>query len=51
MSIKVTNWVWARSESRNGARLVMLALADRGYGALGVVNLWPCHRFSQFLMI
>ena len=29
MSIKVTNWVWARSESRNGARLVMLALADR----------------------
>lgn len=29
MSFKVTNWVWARSESRNGARLVMLALADR----------------------
>lgn len=29
MSIKVTNWVWSRSESRNGARLVMLALADR----------------------
>jgi len=29
VSIKVTNWVWARSESRNGARLVMLALADR----------------------
>ncbi|MET9055474.1 helix-turn-helix domain-containing protein [Streptomyces bacillaris] len=29
MSIKVTNWVWARSESRNGARLVLLALADR----------------------
>jgi hypothetical protein len=29
MSIKVTNWVWAKSESRNGARLVMLALADR----------------------
>ncbi|MCX5584236.1 helix-turn-helix domain-containing protein [Streptomyces erythrochromogenes] len=29
MSIKVTNWVWARSQSRNGARLVMLALADR----------------------
>lgn len=29
MSIKVTNWVWNRSESRNGARLVMLALADR----------------------
>ncbi|NGO73469.1 helix-turn-helix domain-containing protein [Streptomyces sp. SB3404] len=29
MSIKVTNWVWARSESRNGPRLVMLALADR----------------------
>ncbi|MBD9700695.1 helix-turn-helix domain-containing protein [Streptomyces sp. ID01-12c] len=29
MSFKVTNWVWARSESRNGARLVLLALADR----------------------
>jgi DNA-binding transcriptional regulator YhcF (GntR family) len=29
VSFKVTNWVWARSESRNGARLVMLALADR----------------------
>ncbi|MGW2861878.1 helix-turn-helix domain-containing protein [Streptomyces sp. NPDC001205] len=29
MSIKVTNWVWGRSKSRNGARLVMLALADR----------------------
>ncbi|WP_318205345.1 helix-turn-helix domain-containing protein [Streptomyces sp. SCL15-4] len=29
MSFKVTNWVWTRSESRNGARLVMLALADR----------------------
>lgn len=29
MSIKVTNWVWIRSESRNGARLVLLALADR----------------------
>ena len=29
MSFKVTNWVWSRSESRNGARLVMLALADR----------------------
>jgi DNA-binding transcriptional regulator YhcF (GntR family) len=29
VSVKVTNWVWARSESRNGARLVMLALADR----------------------
>lgn len=29
MSFKVTNWVWNRSESRNGARLVMLALADR----------------------
>lgn len=29
MSIKVTNWAWSRSESRNGARLVMLALADR----------------------
>lgn len=29
MSIKVTTWVWAKSESRNGARLVMLALADR----------------------
>ncbi|MGW7688896.1 helix-turn-helix domain-containing protein [Streptomyces asiaticus] len=29
MSIKVTNWAWARSEARNGARLVMLALADR----------------------
>lgn len=29
MSIKVTNWVWARSKSRNGARLVMLAIADR----------------------
>lgn len=29
MSIKVTNWVWSKSESRNGARLVMLALADR----------------------
>lgn len=29
MSIKVTNWVWAKSESRNGARLVLLALADR----------------------
>lgn len=29
MSIKVTNWAWARSESRNGARLVLLALADR----------------------
>ncbi len=29
MSFKVTNWAWARSESRNGARLVMLALADR----------------------
>lgn len=29
VSIKVTNWVWSRSESRNGARLVMLALADR----------------------
>jgi hypothetical protein len=29
VSIKVTNWVWRRSEARNGARLVMLALADR----------------------
>jgi Helix-turn-helix domain len=29
MSFKVTNWVWAKSESRNGARLVLLALADR----------------------
>lgn len=29
MSFKVTNWAWSRSESRNGARLVMLALADR----------------------
>lgn len=29
VSFKVTNWVWSRSESRNGARLVMLALADR----------------------
>lgn len=29
MSLKVTNWAWSRSESRNGARLVMLALADR----------------------
>jgi hypothetical protein len=29
VSFKVTNWVWARSESRNGARLVLLALADR----------------------
>lgn len=29
MSIKVTNWVWAMSKSRNGARLVMLAIADR----------------------
>lgn len=29
VSLKVTNWVWARSKSRNGARLVMLALADR----------------------
>jgi hypothetical protein len=29
VSFKVTNWVWTRSESRNGARLVMLALADR----------------------
>lgn len=29
MSIKVTNWVWCNSQSRNGARLVMLALADR----------------------
>jgi hypothetical protein len=29
VSVKVWNWVWARSESRNGARLVMLALADR----------------------
>lgn len=29
MSLKVTNWVWKRSESRNGARLVLLALADR----------------------
>lgn len=29
MSIKVTKWVWAKSQSRNGARLVMLALADR----------------------
>lgn len=29
MSIKVTTWAWAKSESRNGARLVMLALADR----------------------
>ncbi|GGT43563.1 helix-turn-helix domain-containing protein [Streptomyces purpureus] len=29
MSFKVTNWVWANSQSRNGARLVMLALADR----------------------
>ena len=38
MSIKVTNWVWARSESRNGARLVMLALADRADDA-GLA--WP----------
>lgn len=29
MSFKVTKWAWARSESRNGARLVLLALADR----------------------
>lgn len=29
MSFKVTNWAWSRSEARNGARLVMLALADR----------------------
>lgn len=29
MSIKVTNWVWENSQSRNGARLVMLAIADR----------------------
>lgn len=29
MSIKVTNWVWAKSTSKNGARLVLLALADR----------------------
>lgn len=29
MSIKVTNWVWAMSKSRNGARLVLLAIADR----------------------
>jgi hypothetical protein len=29
VSFKVTNWVWALSESRNGSRLVMLALADR----------------------
>lgn len=29
MSFKVTNWAWSRSESRNGARLVLLALADR----------------------
>lgn len=29
MSFKVTKWAWSRSESRNGARLVMLALADR----------------------
>jgi hypothetical protein len=38
MSIKVTNWVWAKSESRNGARLVMLALADRA-DAEGLA--WP----------
>jgi hypothetical protein len=29
VSFKVTNWAWSRSESRNGARLVLLALADR----------------------
>lgn len=29
MSIKVTNWAWAHSQSRNGARLVLLAIADR----------------------
>lgn len=29
MSFKVTKWAWSRSESRNGARLVLLALADR----------------------
>lgn len=38
MSIKVTNWVWEHSESRGGARLVLLALADRAddYG-----RSWP----------
>ncbi|WP_263165446.1 helix-turn-helix domain-containing protein [Streptomyces sp. SCSIO ZS0520] len=40
MSIKVTNWVWSRSESRNGARLVMLALADR---ADDQGRAWPSH--------
>jgi hypothetical protein len=29
VSYKVTDWVWRESESRNGARLVMLAIADR----------------------
>jgi helix-turn-helix protein len=29
VSFKVTKWAWSRSESRNGARLVLLALADR----------------------
>jgi hypothetical protein len=29
VSFKVTNWVWENSQSRNGARLVMLAIADR----------------------
>ena len=38
MSIKVTNWVWEHSEARGGARLVLLALADRAdeYG-----RSWP----------
>lgn len=40
MSIKVSNWVWGRSESRNGARLVMLALADR---ADDNGCAWPSH--------
>lgn len=30
MSISVSNWVWRHSNSRHGARLVLLALADHG---------------------
>ncbi|MFE9253917.1 hypothetical protein [Streptomyces sp. NPDC006879] len=29
MSLAATDWVWARSESRGAARLVLLAIADR----------------------
>jgi Helix-turn-helix domain len=45
VAIGVMNWVWTHSQSRHGARLVLLAIADCASGDGG--NAWPSNKELQ----